>query len=324
MKIFSGIRPSGKLHLGNYFGAISRWVKLQKGNDCVYSVVDLHAVTTDFEPENLQKIILDNTCDLLAAGIDPNKSTFFLQSLACEHTELMWLLNSMTPVGKLERMTQYKQKTKGEKSPKAGLLNYPVLQAADILLYDTDAVPIGEDQKQHLELARDLARKFNNKFGETFKEPESLISEKGARIMSLQKPASKMSKSEPAGCLFLSDSPAEIENKVKAAVTDSGTEVKFAPDKPALSNLLTIYSLFSEKEAAEIEKQFQNKGYEEFKNSLAEVITDGLAKHQDERKKLLSQPEKIKQILTDGAQKARKRAEKKIKEVKEKMGLITS
>lgn len=322
MTIFTGIRPSGKLHLGNYFGAIRQIARLQEENDCICSVVDLHAITTEYKADKLKDIIYQNTASWIAGGVDPEKTNLFLQSAVHEHAELMWLLNTITPVGKLQRMIQYKEKSKKQASPKAGILNYPVLMAADILLYDTDTVPVGEDQKQHLEFSRDLAEKFNSRFGEIFKVPEPMIQKSGAKIMSLQDPESKMSKSEPAGCLFLADEPGEIREKIKTAVTDSGRQIKKEPDKPAISNLIEIHELFSEKKAEEIESQFTDAGYAEFKEDLAQVVVKGLSDFRQERKEFLANKAQIKKILLENAKDAQKIAEKKLTEVKKAMGLI--
>lgn len=323
--VFSGIRPSGKLHIGNYLGAIKQWVELQKEHDCIYSIVDLHAITTPYEPDNFQETIKETAAAYLASGIDPEESIFFVQSEVKEHLELAWFLNCICPVGELERMTQYKDKSKSVKgSPKAGLLNYPVLMAADILVYKANLVPIGEDQQQHLELARDLARRFNNKFGETFEEPESYIPKVGARIMSLSNPENKMSKSgSEKGCIGLFDTEDEIRDKIMSAVTDSGKDIKYDPKKKAgVSNLLTIYSLFSDKEIKDLEKEFKNKNYGDFKKELADLIVEELNPFREKKKELLSKENYIDEILDVGAQKASKKASETIKEVKEKMGFI--
>lgn len=322
MTIFTGIRPSGKLHLGNYFGAIKQIAQLQKDNECICSVVDLHAITTEYGKEELKELIYENTASWVAGGVNPKKTTLFLQSRVSAHSELMWLLNTITPVGKLKRMIQYKEKAKKQKSPKAGLLNYPILQAADILLYDAGKVPIGADQKQHLELARDLAEKFNNRFGETFEVPEAVIEDSGSKIMSLQDPESKMSKSEPKGCLFLSDSPSEIKEKIISAVTDSGDEIKADPDKAGITNLLELYSLFSSQNREEIEAQYEDSGYAEFKKDLAQLIIDNLEEFRKKREKLLSDKTQIEEILFKNATEAEKKAEKKLAEAKEAMGLF--
>ena len=321
MRVFSGIQPTGRLHLGNYFGAVQNMVKLQEGNETLFSIVDLHALTVTYDPKSFQERLFNTAVDFFACGIDPRKSIVFIQSHIKEHAELCWILNNVTPVGQLQRMTQFKDKAQKEKSVNAGLLIYPVLQAADILLYDTDLVPIGEDQKQHLELTQDIARRFNQRFGKVFKIPKIQLPERGARIMSLTDPARKMSKSEPEGCLFLADEPGVIYEKIKKAVTDSGSEIKASPEKPALSNLLIIYSLFTKKEIGEIEKDFQGKGYAEFKEQLAKIVSEGLADFRQRRKQLLDSPQTVKKILEEGAKKASALARVKMAEIKKAMGL---
>jgi tryptophanyl-tRNA synthetase len=323
MKIFSGIQPSGVIHVGNYFGAIKQWIELQKKNTCIFSIVDLHAITASYDPKEMQKNILETAIDYLSAGIDPKKSIIFVQSHIKEHAELTWLLETLAPIGELERMTQFKEKARQNKENiNAGLFAYPVLMAADILLYKTEIVPVGEDQAQHVELTRTLARKFNNRFGEIFPEPKTQLPKSGARIMSLTDPTKKMSKTGDEG-IALTDSPDMIRRKIKTAVTDSGKEVKFdEQNKPAISNLLTIYHLFSKKSIADIEKKYKNKGYAEFKNDLAEVIIKGLKPFQEKRKELEKNPRLIEKILAEGQKKAQKLATETIKEVKIKMGLL--
>jgi len=324
MRILSGIRPSGKPHIGNYLGAIQQWIEFQKKGNCIFIIVDLHAITTPFEPKQLKKDTLEMAMDYLAAGLDPKKCIIFIQSHIKEHAELAWLLESLTPMGELERMTQFKDKSKQHKENiNAGLFSYPVLMAADILLYKTDVVPIGEDQVQHVELTRTLVRKFNLKFGKTFPEPKTQLQKVGARIMSLTDSTQKMSKSIPQGCIYLSDTPGKIREKIKTAVTDSGREIKFdEKNKPAISNLLTIYHLFSNKSISDIEKKYQGKGYAEFKKDLAEVIIAGLEDFQQKRKKYEKNPQLVKKILAEGAKKAQKIAGQTMQEVKARMGLI--
>lgn len=324
-RVFSGIQPSGNLHIGNYLGAVIRWAPLQKDYDCIYCVVDLHAITVYQKPEILRENISDTVVILLAAGIDPKKSIVFIQSHVSVHTELAWILNTITPVGELERMTQYKEKAKKQKaSVGAGLLNYPVLMAADILLYNTEAVPVGEDQRQHVEISRVIARKFNNLYGQIFKEPQALITKAGARIMSLTDPINKMSKSDPnpMSCVYLTDTPEQIREKIKKAVTDSGKEIKFSPEKPAISNLLTIYSAFSGQSIKEIEQKYSGPAsYAQFKNDLAQVVVTGLADFQKKYKEIKSNPEYVEKIIAEGAKKARQIAEPMMKEIREKIGL---
>ena len=322
MKIFSGIRPTGGIHIGNYLGAIKNWLSLQSQHDCIFCVVDWHAITTPYEPKKLGGYIEETARAYLAAGIDPKKNVFFLQSMVKEHTELAWLLSVITPVGELKRMTQYKEKSEQTgSSPKASLLNYPVLMAADILIYQTEAVPVGEDQVQHVELARKIARKFNHQFGQTFKEPKAMTPEYGARIMSLSDPRVKMSKSgDPKGCIELFESPESIKKKVMAAVTDTGKDIKYDFAKnPGISNLLTIYGLFSEKEIGEVEEKFQGKNYSEFKKELAKLLADSLSPFRKAEKDFSSKD--IWAIFEKGAKKARKTAQKRMKGVRERMGL---
>src|SRR3989338_2031827 len=247
MRILSGIAPSGSIHIGNYLGAISQWKELQEIGECIFFIADLHALTTPRNPKTFSQEMLNTAIELLAAGLSPEKCIIFIQSQVKEHTELCWLLNTITPVGKLERMTQYKEKSRRFKANvNAGLLDYPVLQAADILLYQTDSVPVGKDQTQHLELTKTIARKFNQKYGNTFKIPEALVLEFGAKIMALNDPKKKMSKSRPETCLFIFDEPDVIKNKIMSAVTDLGKAIKYDPEKkPGISNLLTTFSLSS-------------------------------------------------------------------------------
>jgi len=324
MRIFSGIQPTGKLHIGNYLGAINQWLEFQAENECIFCIVDLHALTVPYDPKTLQELILEKAVIYLAAGINPEKSIIFVQSHVKEHSELTWLLNTITPLGDLSRMTQYKEKAKKfKKNLNAGLLDYPVLMAADILLYKTETVPVGEDQKQHVELARTIARKFNQKFGETFKIPEAKLPKLGARIMSLKDPKRKMSKSDsPESQIGLFDEPEEIRKKIMAAVTDTGKVVKYDPVKKAgISNLLTIYSLFSGKTVKEMEKKFKEKGYANFKKSLSDLLIDSLEPFRRKKKELLTREVYVKEILSQGARRAQTIAQSTMQEVKKKMGL---
>lgn len=324
MKILSGIQPTGTLHIGNYLGAIKQWIELQKKNNCIFVIVDLHSLTIPYNLKEMQKNILSAAMDYLSAGINPKKCIIFVQSHIKEHAELAWLLETITPIGELERMTQFKDKAKQHKENiNAGLFAYPVLMAADILLYKTDIVPVGEDQVQHVELARTIARKFNAKFGKIFIEPKTQLSKLGAKIMSLTDPIQKMSKSIPQGCININDSAETIRKKIKTAITDSGKEVKFdEKNKPAISNLLTIYHLFSNKSIVDIEKKYQGKGYAEFKKDLAEVVIKGLKPIQESRKKYEKNPRLVEKTLAEGAKKAQKIAEETMEEIKTKMGLI--
>lgn len=322
-RIFSAIQPTGSIHIGNYLGAIKNWVKLQNEYDSIFSIVDLHALTNPEASQGMQKNILDLATVYLAAGLNPKKCILFVQSHVPEHTEMTWLLNTITPVAELERMTQFKEKAKRfKKSINMGLFDYPVLMAADILLYKTDTVPVGEDQKQHVELARTIARKFNQQFGQVFVLPQALVYKSGARIMSLADPTEKMSKSIPLGCLELTDSPSSIRQKIKKAVTDSGKQIEYSPKKPAIANLITIYSAFSGLTANQIEEKYQGKGYAQFKNDLAEVVIKGLKPLQEKKKALDKKPAYVKKILQDGAKKARPIAQKILEQTKQKMGLL--
>lgn len=324
MRVFSGIQPTGALHIGNYLGAIKQWIELQKQAECIFCIVDLHALTAPFNPKTLKDLILEKAIIYLAAGVDPEKSIIFVQSQVKEHTELTWLLNTVTPIGDLTRMTQYKEKArKFRKNVNAGLLNYPILMAADILLYQTDIVPVGEDQKQHVELTRTIARKFNQKFGQTFKIPEARVPKIGAKIMSLQEPTKKMSKSDsPETRIGIFDEPEEIKEKIIKAVTDTGKKISYNPKKkPGISNLLTIYSLFSGKSIKELENKFKGEGYAELKKSLANLLINYLEPFRRKQKELLSREVYIKEILNQGRNRAEVIAQSTIQEVKKKMGL---
>jgi len=324
MRVFSGIQPTGQLHIGNYLGAIKQWVELQEKNECIFCIVDLHALTVPYNPKTLNDLILEKAIVYLAAGINPEKSIIFVQSQVKEHTELTWLLNTVTPVGELTRMTQYKEKSrKFRKDLNAGLLNYPILMAADILLYQIDLVPVGEDQKQHVELTRTIARKFNQKYGQTFKIPEVRLSKTGARIMSLQQPAKKMSKTDgPDTYIGIFDEPEEIKSKIMKAVTDTGKLIKYNPQKkPGVSNLLTIYSLFTGKSIKELEKKFKGKGYAELKKSLGEVLISSLEPFRRKKKELLTREVYVKEILNQGAKRAQVLASSTLQDVRKKMGL---
>ena len=325
--IFSATAPSGNIHIGNYIGAIKQWAELQNTGEHqnIFCVVDEHAITTPQEPAKLRSKILEVFTLYLALGIDPEKSIIFVQSSVSEHTELAWILNTITPIGELERMTQFKDKSQKQKSVLAGLLNYPTLMAADILLYKTNLVPIGEDQLQHIELTRTIARKFNSTFGETFSIPEPFINKEGKRIMGLDDPLKKMSKSaeNPKNYIALLDSPETIREKIKAAVTDSASEIKYdMENKPAISNLLTIYSLFSRKTIAELEKEYDGKNYSVFKNDLAEIIIEGLSPIQKKYKELSANPDYIKKVLRNGAEKAKTIASQTMSEVRSKIGFL--
>ena len=325
MRIVSGIQPTSQLHIGNYLGAIKQWVTLQENHECVFFVADLHALTVPYDPKKIQESIKQTVIAYIAAGINPDKSIIFVQSEIKEHSELCWFFNTLTPIGELQRMTQYKDKSKQfAQNINAGLLDYPVLQTADVLIYKGEAVPVGKDQEQHIELMRSIAKKFNAKFGQTFKEPESMIVKEGAKIMSLVDPKKKMSKSDDAkGCIFLFDEPEAITKKIMSATTDSGKEVKYnITKKPGISNLLTIYSLLTGKTTQALEKEFAGKNYGEFKKALAEVVVNYLEPFRRKQKELLTREVYVQEILKQGAAKASTIAKATMQEVKEKMGLL--
>lgn len=323
--VFSGVQPSGNLTIGNYIGAIKNWVELQDVYDCYYCIVDLHAITVPQIPKDLRKKTLDVLALYLACGIDSEKSTIFIQSHVPAHAELTWILNSISYMGQLNRMTQYKEKSRrSEENLNAGLFTYPVLMASDILLYQTDLVPVGEDQKQHLELARDLSERFNNKYSDTFRVPDPLIKELGARIMSLQNPESKMSKSdqdENASILILDNKDA-IRRKIKRAVTDSLGVVAYNDEQLGLKNLLTIYSIFSNEEIPQIVSRYEGQGYGKFKEDLAEVVVAGLSPIHEKFDYLIKNKDYLEKIYKEGAEKAEYQAMKTLRKVYKKVGFI--
>lgn len=324
--ILSGVQSTGNLTLGNYLGAISNWKKMQEEYECNYMIANLHTLTIRNNPETLRNNTLNLLALYLAAGIDPKKSNIFIQSQVPEHAELNWVLNCYTYVGELSRMTQFKDKSaKHADNINSGLFTYPVLMAADILLYQADLVPVGEDQRQHLEITRDIAERFNNIYGETFKIPEGYIPKIAARIMGLQDPTSKMSKSSsiPNDSIFLNDEPDVIMSKFKKAVTDSENIVRYdTENKPGISNLISIYGAISGKTNAEVEKEFEGKGYGDFKKAVAECVIEELRPLQTKYKELVSNPEYLKQIYVEGANKAKEKAEKTLKDVYSKIGLV--
>ena len=322
-RIFSGAQPTGDLHIGNYLGALKNWVALQDEYESFFCIVNLHAVTIPQNPQVLRERTFNLARIYLAAGVDPQKSTVFVQSDVSEHAELAWIMNCVARIGELERMTQFKDKSRvrGE-NVSAGLLVYPTLMASDILLYQTDLVPVGQDQKQHLELTRDIAERFNRDFGETFKMPEPFIPPAGTKIMSLAEPLKKMSKSDENanGAIFLLDDADTILKKFKKAVTDSGTEITFDDARPAIKNLLTIYQLMTGKTAEECEANFAGKGYGHFKTETAEAVVEFLKPFQERVKNHTD--EELNNILKTGAEKARAIARKTLKDVYEKMGIV--
>lgn len=324
--ILSGIQATGNLTLGNYLGAIQNWIKMQDEYDCYYMIADLHSLTVRNDPEILRQRAMQVLATYVAAGLDPDKNTIFLQSHVEAHTKLSWVLNCYTYMGELNRMTQFKDKSaKHADNINSGLFTYPVLMAADILVYNADLVPVGEDQRQHLEITRDIAERFNGIYGETFVIPEAYIGEQGARIMGLQDPTAKMSKSTTNlnDVIFLKDSPDEIRKKLKKAVTDSENCVRYDKEnKPGVSNLMTIYGLIEGKSMQEIEKEFVGKGYGDFKNSTAEAIVKKLQPFQERYNELLQNPDTLKAIYEKGAKKAQERANRIVNEVYRKIGLI--
>jgi tryptophanyl-tRNA synthetase len=323
MRIFSGIRPSGELHLGNYLGAIKQWINLQETNEGIYCVVDLHAITTPYNKDTLREKAFDQAVNYLALGLDPERCVLFIQSHVKEHTELAWLLGSITPLGELKRMTQFKDKSK-KHNVNAGLLNYPILMAADILLYQAEIVPVGEDQKQHVELAREIAKRFNSQFQKTFKLPQAKLNKQGARIMSLTDPLSKMSKSDSSqGCIeIFADTPETIKKKVMSAVTDTEKTIKYNQlKKPGVSNLLTIYSLLKGIEIKQAEKELANQSYAQFKKILVDLIVESLKPFQEKKAELETREVYLSEILNQGAKRAQTIAQSTISDVKKKMGL---
>lgn len=323
--ILSGIQPSGTLTLGNYLGALRNWEKMQYDYNCFFCVVDLHAITVRQVPAELRQNCLKTLSLYLAAGIDPKANTLFLQSHVSAHAELAWVLNCYTMFGELSRMTQFKDKSaKHADNVNAGLFTYPVLMAADILLYQPDLVPVGLDQKQHIEIARDIANRFNGVYSETFKMPEPYIPKIGTKIMSLSDPTSKMSKSDPGdGSIFLLDDRDTVIRKIKRAVTDSGSEVRYAEGKDGINNLMTIYAALTNKDFSEIEKEFDGKGYGVFKLAVGETVADFLDKLQCEYQKYMSDKEYLNSILVEGAQKAAYTANKTLRKVYRKVGFYS-
>jgi tryptophanyl-tRNA synthetase len=324
--MLSGIQPSGDLHLGNYLGAVKNWAELPEQFDCFYFMADLHTLTVRQDPKELRRRSTAQLAQYIACGLDPEKNTLFLQSHVHEHAELGWILNCYTMFGELSRMTQFKDKSaRHTDNINGGLFTYPALMAADILLYQADFVPVGEDQKQHCELTRDIAIRFNNLYGETFKVPEPYIPKVGARIMSLSNPASKMSKSDPQGCVFLMDKPEELARKFKRAVTDSDTErcVRFDPEnKPGVANLMQIYSSVTGKRFDEIEAEFDGKGYGVFKPAVGEAVIETLRPIREEAERMIADKAYLQQVYTDGAQRASFVARRTLRKVYKKVGLV--
>ncbi len=324
--MLSGIQPSGDLHLGNYLGAVKNWSALADEFNCFYFMADLHSITVRQNPAELRRRSVAQLAQYIACGLDPEKNTLFIQSHVHEHAELGWILNCYTMFGELSRMTQFKDKSaKNAENINGGLFTYPALMAADILLYQADYVPVGEDQKQHCELTRDIAIRFNNLYGETFKVPEPYIPKVGARIMSLGNPTSKMSKSDPQGCVFLMDSPEEIARKFKRAVTDSDTErcVRYAPqEKPGVANLMSIYSSVTGKTFEEIEREFDGKGYGIFKPAVGEAVIETLRPIREEAQRMISDKAYLQEVYTEGAKKASAIARRTLRKVYKRVGFV--
>ena len=323
--LFSAIQPSGILTIGNYLGALKNFKKLQNGYNSIFSLADLHTLTVKQDPSNLRKNTYELTALYLACGIDPETSILFAQSHVAAHAELTWILNCLSYPGELSRMTQFKDKSIAHKDDvNMGLMDYPVLMVSDILLYQTDLVPIGADQKQHLELTRDLAIRFNNRYGETFKVPEAYIGEKAARVMSLADPEKKMSKSDANLNAFISmdDDKDTIIRKFKRAVTDSDNKIKYAEDKPGISNLLTIYCAFTDKTTEEAEKEFDGKGYGDFKLKVGEAVAETVEPIRLEKNRLLQNKDYLDSVLKNGAERAERLAYKTLSKVYKKVGLV--
>lgn len=323
--MFSGIQPTGEAHLGNYLGAVRNWVELQAHNEAFFCIVDLHALTLQWDPHRLRDHTLGKTAELIACGIDPDRSVLFVQSHVPAHAELAWILTCVARMGELRRMIQFKEKSRGQsESVGVGLFAYPVLQAADVLLYRAHGVPVGEDQKQHVELMRDLAGRFNASFGATFVLPEAWIPPTGARIMALDDPTQKMSKSarRPQSSIQLVDPPKVIAKKIRSAVTDSGRDVVSGPDKPALTNLLSIFSLVEGTSVPALEERFRSSGYAEFKQALTDVLIEALAPIRERYEELRADPGETERLLAVGAKRATEVAATTMADVREKVGLL--
>ena len=321
--IFSGMQPSGLITLGNYLGALNNWTKLQEDYNCLYCIVDMHAITVRQDPAKLRKQARDLLMQYIAVGLDPEKNIIYYQSHVPQHAELGWILNCYTYMGELNRMTQFKEKSaKHADNINAGLFTYPVLMAADILLYQADLVPVGEDQRQHLEITRDIAGRFNSVYGDTFKIPEGYIGKVGARIMALQEPTKKMSKSDENknNTIAIMDEPAVIMNKIKRAVTDSDNQVRFSEDKPGISNLLNIYCASTGKTIAEAEKEFENVGYGTFKTAVGEAVVANLEPIQTKVRELEKNKDYIDSIIKMNAERAGRLADRTLRKVHKKIG----
>ena len=319
-------QPTGKLHLGNYLGAVKNWVEMAEKYECYFGVVDMHAITIPYVPAELKKNVYDCAAQYMACGLDPEKCNLFLQSSIVGHAELAWILGCICPIGQLERMTQYKDKAAKHKDAlNSGLLYYPVLMASDILIYNADIVPVGEDQKQHIELTRDLAQKFNSKYSDTFLIPEPYIPQSGARIMSLQTPDSKMSKSDPNqnGTLYITDEPGVLRKKIMSAVTDSGNEVRFdMQNKAGVSNLMSIMSAMSDKSFVDIEAEFAGKGYGDFKKAVADTVVEKLSPVREKYLEISADKPRIEAALKRGNEAAQRRVNRIMSKVYRKVGFM--
>jgi tryptophanyl-tRNA synthetase len=322
--VLSGSTTSGDLTLGNLIGAVEPWTKMTQDFDAFFMVANLHSLTDYQDPKELRDRTASFYAQYIAIGLDPTKCSLFVQSMVPEHAELNWVLTNVTPLGQLERMTQFKDKSENKKQINAGLLMYPVLMAADILLYRADFVPVGQDQKQHIELCRDMVKYFNNRYGEVFKEPAPLIQAKGAKIMSLTEPEKKMSKSDPDknGMISILDDPKVLEKKIKRAVTDSGTVVKFDENSAGIANLMTIHSCLSGKSYLEIEKEFEGKMYGHLKVALAEIVVEKLRPVQERHRDLMNNRDHLESLMKKGAEAAREKASATLRLVYDKIGIL--
>ena len=325
MRVFSGIQATGAKHIGNYIGAMRQYVSTQDEGDAFFCIVDLHSITVDYDPQDLHDRSLDLAALLFAVGLEPDRCTLFLQSHVAAHAEAAWLLSAVTGFGQLGRMTQFKEKGEGKEFVSAGLFTYPVLMAGDILLYQTNIVPIGDDQRQHLELSRNIAERFNARFGETFKVPEGVYPEEGARVKNLQEPERLMSttRGAPAGVVRMIDPPDEVRKKLKTAVTDSGTEVRHDPEeKPGVSNLIEIMAVATGKSISEVESQFDGQGYGAFKEGVAEAVVELLSPIQERYNALRADEGELRRMLAVGAEKAREASAPTLETMYERMGFV--
>jgi len=325
MRIFSGIQPTGDKHLGNYSGGFRQYVATQERGDALFCIVDLHSITVPYDPEVMRESTLSLAAMLFAVGLDPERSTVFVQSHVPAHPEAAWLLGSVASFGELRRMTQFKDKGQGQESVAAGLFAYPILMAADILLYQTDIVPIGDDQRQHLELTRDIAQRFNARFGDTFTLPEGVYPEVGARVMDLQEPDRKMSTTggTPQGTVKMLDEPDVIRKKIRSAVTDSGRDVRHTPEKPGVSNLIEILSMATGEPIAAIEERYDGQGYGSFKGDVAEAVVELLTPIQERYAELRADRAELERMLGRGADKAREASRSTLEAMYDRMGFVT-